>query len=63
MPPLTELPPSLQGSLPICHWAHGVGSVGLDGSKGLHGAGKQQRLPEGVDGREGQSAAAPGGLQ
>lgn len=59
VPPLTALPPSLLGPSPGCHWACGVGLVGLDGSRGLRGAEKLQRLLVEVGGREGQGEAAP----
>lgn len=61
-PPLTRLPPNLQGSWPGCHWVY-VGSGDLDVSKGLHGGGKQLRLLEGDGGTEGQGGAVPGERQ
>lgn len=62
VPPLPELPPSLQGSLPGCRWAHCVGVVGLDESRDLRDA--DARLLLGVVGvREGQGGAAPGEQQ
>lgn len=62
MLPLSELPSNPQGSLPGYHWEH-VGLMGPDASRGLHGAGKQQRLLEGVDGRADQGGAVPGERQ
>lgn len=63
-PPLPELPPSLQGILPGYRWAHGVGSVSLDGHRDQRGgAGKQEKLQRGARGREGQGGAALGEWQ
>lgn len=63
VPPLPELPPSLQGSLPGCRWARAVGLMGLDGRRGQRGAGKHERLHVGASGTEGQGGAAPGERQ
>lgn len=63
VPPLPELPPSLQGISPGYRWEHGVGSVGLDERRDQRGDGRQEKLQRGASGGEGQGGAALGEWQ
>lgn len=63
VPPLPELPPSLRGILPGCHWPGGVGSAGPSERIGQRGAGKPEKLQGGASGREGRGGVAPGERQ
>lgn len=62
-PPLPKHPSNPQGILPGYRWERGVGSVGLDEHRVLHGAGMQEKLQLGVSGRAGQGEAALGEWQ